>query len=154
MIQLMPPLEILRATFADAPQLKELAMVSKAHWGYSAEWMARWANWVDVSPAFLEKYEVYKLIEAGQMLGWCALLLNGERAHLEDLWIRPDRIGTGLGRILFEFAVQRARAGGATRLDLEADPNAVGFYEHMGMVTTGQHKTEMDRTIPTMALSL
>lgn len=149
-------MDILRATLADAVELKAVAVASKSHWGYPPDWMARWANWITVSPEFLEKYEVYKLVDAGEILGWCALLFytNHAHAHLEDLWVRPDRIGTGLGRVLFEFAVNRARAGGATRFDLDADPNAVGFYEHMGMIITGQRKAEMDRTIPTMALDL
>ena len=145
---------ILRATPEDIPQLKEVAVAAKAHWGYPAEWMVRWAEWLKLSPAFIEKYEVYKLEEGGQMLGWCALVINGEHAHLEDLWVRPDRIGTGLGRILFECAVARARAGGATRLELEADPHAAGFYQHMGMVITGERKAELDRTIPMMEMAL
>ena len=152
-MQTFPP-EILRATSADAVELKAVAVASKAHWGYPADWMARWANWITLSPDFLEKFEVYKLVEAGEILGWCALLLHEDHAHLEDLWVRPDRIGTGLGRVLFDFAANRARAGGATHLDLDADPNAVSFYQHMGMVITGERKAEMDRTIPTMVLSL
>ena len=147
-------MEILRANTSDTPELKELAVASKAHWGYAAEWMARWTQWIHISPEFLEKYEVYKLVEEGQMLGWCALLITGDRAHLEDLWVRRDRIGTGLGRILFEYAAHRARAGGAIHLDLDADPNAVGFYQHMGMVITGERNAEMDRTIPTMEMDL
>jgi ribosomal protein S18 acetylase RimI-like enzyme len=147
-------MDILRATHADAVELKAVAVAAKAHWGYPAEWMARWTNWITVSPDFLDRFEVYKLVEAGQILGWCALLLPGHHAHLEDLWVRPDRIGTGLGRRLFEYAVTRARASGATHLDLDADPNAVGFYQHMGMVITGQRKAEIDRTIPMMVLVL
>src|SRR5262245_17588021 len=113
------PLQILRATSADSAQLKELAVAAKAHWGYTEEWMARWAQWINISEAFIQKYEVYKLMEGEYPLGWCALLLNDDYAHLEDLWVRPERIGTGLGRILFEYAANRARAGGATRMDLD-----------------------------------
>jgi len=54
--------EIFRATVFDAPQLKKIA-VAKANWGYPAEWMTRWADWINVSPAFIEKYEVYKAVD-------------------------------------------------------------------------------------------
>jgi GNAT superfamily N-acetyltransferase len=111
-VRLLPQFETRRATPSDAPILKEIAVAAKAHWGYPAKWMAEWANWINVSPTFVEKYEVYKAVEAGHILGWCALLIQGEHAHLEDLWVRPDRIGTGLGRILFEYAANRARVEG------------------------------------------
>lgn len=147
-------MDILRATSTDASELKTVARAAKAYWGYPEAWIARWADWLTLPPDFFEAHEVYKLVEGDQILGWCALCVNGARAHLEDLWVRPDRIGTGLGRMLFTFAVQRARVGNATAFDLDADPNAVGFYEHMGMTVTGQVKSEMDRTIPTMAMNL
>jgi GNAT superfamily N-acetyltransferase len=57
--------------------------------------------------------------------------VSGE-VELEHLWVSPEHIGTGIGRALFDHAVRRAAALGATTLSIEADPNAEGFYRRMG----------------------
>ena len=54
---------------------------------------------------------------------------------LEDLYVRDEARGAGLGRALVEAAVERARARGCRRMDLdvnEQNPDALAFYERMG----------------------
>ena len=79
------------------------------------------------------------------------------RAQLDHLWLRPDRIGRGLGRALFEHAVATARQLGAADLFLEAEPNAEPFYRHMGARRTGERIGEIEgqtRVLPLMELDL
>ena len=64
------------------------------------------------------------------IIGFYLLAADGSR--LEHLWIVPDRIGTSIGRQLFNHAIRRAAALGASTMEIEADPNAEGFYMHMG----------------------
>ena len=50
--------------------------------------------------------------------------------HVEMLFVRPDRMGRGLGRQLLLFVVERC---GARSVDVnEQNPQAAGFYRHMG----------------------
>ena len=44
----------------------------------------------------------------------------------------PSAVGRGVGTRLFRRAEERARELGATRMEWEAEPNAVGFYERLG----------------------
>ncbi|HXC76915.1 MAG TPA: GNAT family N-acetyltransferase, partial [Candidatus Acidoferrum sp.] len=54
------------------------------------------------------------------------------------------------GRLMWEEAVQQARDRGATRLTLESDPNAAGFYERMGARRTGSVTApDTGRELPT-----
>ncbi len=56
-------------------------------------------------------------------------------AHLEELYVAPERRGEGLGRALLEAAMQAARDAGATHIDLgtsEDDTAAIGLYESAG----------------------
>lgn len=55
--------------------------------------------------------------------------------HLEALFVDPDQRGNGIGRALIDRAV-------AAHPDLTTDvneqnPEALGFYEHVGFVRTG-----------------
>ncbi len=68
------------------------------------------------------------------------------------MWVEPDAMGNGHGRRLFEHAVAIARSLGATALELDADPNAVGFYERMGMERIGETPSTLipGRALPRM----
>lgn len=56
-------------------------------------------------------------------------------AHLQELYVVPERRGRGVGRALLEATIAYARAAGATNLDLntgETDTAARALYESMG----------------------
>jgi ribosomal protein S18 acetylase RimI-like enzyme len=56
-------------------------------------------------------------------------------AHLEELYVVPQRRGHGLGRALLEEAMEHARERGAARIDLgtsETDVAARALYESAG----------------------
>jgi GNAT superfamily N-acetyltransferase len=57
------------------------------------------------------------------------------RAQIEAVRIREDLRGEGLGRKMFEWAIQRARERNAHLLQLTTDkqrPDAIRFYEKLG----------------------
>jgi N-acetylglutamate synthase-like GNAT family acetyltransferase len=78
-------------------------------------------------------------------------------AILENLFIKPDSIGQGIGKLLFQHAQEQAKQLGVRKLTLESDPNAREFYEHMGMKQIGEKKSmlfETERVLPIMELEL
>jgi hypothetical protein len=90
----------------------------------------------------------------GRVMGFHRVI-PGEPAVLEDLWLEPESIGVGLGRRLWGHAVAVALAFGAAALELDAEPNAVGFYERMGAVTVGSTASVLPgRRLPRMRLVL
>jgi ribosomal protein S18 acetylase RimI-like enzyme len=69
----------------------------------------------------------------------------------------PEFIGLGIGKQLFRHALATARERGYKTLQLEADPNAIGFYEKMGMHKIHEHRSEVDgqpRFLPIMEMEL
>ena len=90
----------------------------------------------------------------GAPVGWAALIPRGEVGWLEDLWVEPAWIGHGLGRALFEHVAAEARRRGARRLEWEAEPNAQGFYEHLGGAYIREsEETEWGRVLQVLASS-
>ncbi len=146
--------KILRAQPADADQLKAIAVAAKAHWGYTPEWMAQWAQLFQIEGEHLIKHEAYKLVHNDAIVGWYVIILRQPTALLDDLWVEPALIGKGLGRLLFEHAQQRAAQLGAQRIEIEAEPYAIGFYEHMGATTVGEIESSMGRKLPIMEIKL
>lgn len=75
------------------------------------------------------------------------------RCELDDLFVEPDAMRQGVGRMLVEDVVARARAAGARAVDVIANQNALGFYERVGFCVTGRAATRF-RDAPRMSLEL
>jgi GNAT superfamily N-acetyltransferase len=140
---------IRRAVAADAAALTALAHAAKRHWRYPEEWIALWRRDLTFTPEFIERHPVHCAVEADVIVGVYALLFAGADCELEHFWVMPARMGAGVGRALFEHAVERCRAIGARRLWINADPNAEGFYERMGARRVGEvPSTPAGRMLP------
>jgi ribosomal protein S18 acetylase RimI-like enzyme len=64
---------------------------------------------------------------------------GGWRALIEGVRIAPGLRSRGLGRILFEWAIERARARGCHMVQLTSDksrPDAIRFYQGLGFVAS------------------
>jgi GNAT superfamily N-acetyltransferase len=90
-----------------------------------------WAKMGDFSPAGLGKKDFYIAVVEGRMVGWAAAIGQGDVWWLDDLWIEHEWIGKGIGSRLFRHAAEEGRRAGAVRMEWEAEPNALGFYEQM-----------------------
>jgi GNAT superfamily N-acetyltransferase len=132
MSDVVPPARIRRAAADEGERLRKIAVAAKGYWGYDEERLRAWGASLDFSPGALEGKELY-VAEVGRVVvGWTSLVSRGEVSWLDDLWIEPASIRTGVGSQLFRHAAERAVALGARRLEWEAEPNALGFYERMG----------------------
>lgn len=131
---------------ADAPELSVLAMRSKACWGYSREFMEACRAELTYDAAYLEKHEVYVLESGAQIIGFYSLeRLPDNELELGALFVEPGDIGKGHGRELVEHALEKARETGASRIVIQGDPNARGFYLAMGATLAGESES---RSIP------
>ena len=70
--------------------------------------------------------------DAGGTIGFAQVAIEGDLAELFKLFVAPTRLRTGAGRALFDWATETARAEGARRMTIEADPEAAPFYRRMG----------------------
>ena len=131
--------EIRRATPGDADSLTRIAFAAKGYWGYPKRWMEQWQETLTITPEFIRRNEVYAAHDEGRPVGFYANIGKGREVELEHLWVSPERIGTGLGRALFDHAVHRSASLGAEVLSIEADPNAEGFYRRMGARRVGEN---------------
>jgi len=142
-------------TEEDFPQLREIAIEAKAHWGYDRARVEEWGTHGDFEPESLRSREVYVAEANSAPVGWASLIPRGEVGWLEDLWIDPPWIGRGVGRLLFEHVAGRARELGARRLEWEAEPNARGFYERMGATYVRESEvTEWGRVLDVLGVEL
>ena len=138
----------------EGARLKEIAIASKGFWGYEPERVREWADRGDFSPARLSELSLFVAEAEGRVIGWASLIPSGKTAWLEDLWIEPDWIAKGVGSRLFRHAAEHARRSGATTMELEAEPNALGFYDKMGARRLRDSTSEWGRTLSVMGVDL
>ncbi len=79
----------------------------------------------------------------GRVVGFATVLGDGPVRELEDLFVDPDAQRHGIGAELVADAVSRARADGATRLEVTGNPHAARFYERVGFERVGEVATEL-----------
>ncbi len=150
-------IQIRRARSDEADVLTEVAHAAKRHWGYPENWIEQWQADLTITPEFIAENEMYVATIDEEVLGCCALAFSEGLAELEHMWIRPRHIGTGVGRVLFQYAKERAAKLGIRVLEISADPNAEGFYERMGARRIGEIKSEIDgqpRVLPRLSVNL
>lgn len=150
-------MQIVRAEPQDSEALTEIAHAAKRHWGYPERWIESWRDILTMRPEFIAGNVSYSATEEGRAIGFYLLTTTSDGLHLDHLWITPPAMGRGIGRALFEHAVEQARRLGHRTLMIEADPNAEGFYRRMGARRVGETITEIEsqrRELPLLLYEL
>jgi ribosomal protein S18 acetylase RimI-like enzyme len=142
----------------EADVLTDLAVRSKAHWGYDAAFMEDALPDLTVTPEAI-RHSLSGVLEVGGQIAGFYLLRPAPRPDhilLSDLFVEPTCIGQGHGRRLWDHAVAAARAHGYAVLTLDAEPRAAGFYEKLGarQVGVAESRVRAGRFLPVMQFSL
>ena len=126
-----------RASPDEAGGLTALTLASKGHWGYDQDFMELARAGLTITPEYLEANECWVAEIDGATVGWFSLVPIPDGLLLDNFFLLPANIGSGVGRLMWVEALRRAEAAGVERMTLEADPNAAGFYERMGAQPIG-----------------
>ena len=150
-------IEIRLARPEDAEALTDLSLRSKASNGYDEAFMSACREELTVTEKSLAEGE-YWVAESGDICG-CACLAadpDGHAGEIHAFFIDPDCQRRGIGRLLWQKVLERAKAQGLERLYLDADPAAVPFYEAMGFTVVGESPSGSipGRSLPYMTLDL
>ena len=122
----------------EASVLTNMALEAKRYWGYPEHWIKHWESDLTISSDFIHDNHVYVAEENGQIQGFYALIVAGDKAELDHMWVKPTLIGTGIGKELFLDAMERAAALKVSAVEISSDPNAAGFYRRMGATEIGE----------------
>ena len=128
----------------EASVLTNMALEAKRYWGYPEHWIKHWESDLTISSDFINDNHVYVAEEDGQIQGFYALIVRGNQAELDHMWVRPALIGTGIGKELFLDAMERAAALKVIAVEISSDPNAAGFYRRMGATEIGEIDASFD----------
>jgi len=147
------------AVAGEAGELSDLAVRSKAYWGYSTAFIDACRDELTYTPDQIDSAEFTFTVaqRAGNPVGFYALQkLPARKLDLKALFVDPDHIGAGIGRALMAHAKHVAARNGATQLVIQSDPHAQAFYEHIGAAYVGEEESDSipGRYLPTLVIRL
>ena len=145
------------ATIEDLDLLNELLYRSKQYWGYDEKFMATFMEHFSVKTNEIPHTVILESKKNSEVLGFhCLLYREDYGPFLENLFVDPAAIGSGLGRMLWKDVCAKAKKEGWASFTLCSDPYAEAFYHHMGAETTGSFNSPCgsNRNVPTMTYTL
>jgi len=157
---------IRKALRAEHQNLTNICLTSKWYWKYPEEYMELWKNELTISAAYIRDNLVYVAEVDGKVIGvlsiheqekdrWMDQVFVQRGFWLDNLFILPEFIGQGVGKLLFQFAQDLCRDRGISSLYLFSDPNARGFYSKAGAKYIKETpSTIKGRTLPLFELEI
>jgi GNAT superfamily N-acetyltransferase len=144
------------AVAAEATLLSELALRSKGHWGYDADFIEACREDLTVTADFIVSHSVFVLEADEQVKGFYGLRGQNREVELVYLFLEPDQIGQGYGKQLWQHAIATAREQNFTSMLIESEPHAEHFYLAMGARRVGERLStvRLDRRLPLLQYSL
>ncbi|MFP9098347.1 GNAT family N-acetyltransferase [Flavobacterium sp. RHBU_24] len=147
-------MKIEKAQKEDSAIFTDITYKGKAFWGYSVEQLEQWKNELTISPEYIEKHETYKLLIGEKIIGYYSFWkVDDKTIKLDDIFLLPEYIGKGYGRILMLDCIDKSKLLFVKRIILDAEPNAEGFYKRFGFETYNSLESSIKgRLLPQMAL--
>ncbi|QOD59404.1 GNAT family N-acetyltransferase [Polaribacter haliotis] len=147
---------LVKATLSDAKQLTEIALKSKAIWGYSNELIESWREDLTVTSTIISKEIIYKFMVDTKIAGFYFLNKPKENSiELEMLFVLPNFVNRGIGKQLLTHSFEKAKSLDSKKMILLADPNAVPFYKSQGFYKINKIESSIaGRFLPVMQKDL
>ena len=149
-------MNVKKANRIDANEITELTMRSKNFWDYGKNQMEEWRDELTITPKYIDENQVFKIIKNDRLIGFYAYQsINSKLVKLNYLFVEPEFIGKGYGKILMKDFLKRIENNKYERVTLDADPNAERFYRSFGFDIIGKLKSSIkDRFLPIMELKI
>ena len=147
---------IRKAKLQEAEILTNLALVSKAHWGYTLEQLAEWKEELTLSKHYIIDNKVLVLEKNHLILGFYAYIRKTPKTvDLDFLFVDPQHIRKGFGKLLITHFIEEMKRQNFEVVTVDSDPNAEKFYRHFGFETISKKPSSIkDRFLPVMKMKV
>jgi ribosomal protein S18 acetylase RimI-like enzyme len=143
-------------TPADLPAARDVyRRASLSNAGDRGELLAH-PEYLVLGPEGLAGGRTHVAEEDGAVVGFATWAETGivGTSELEDLFVDPGYMRRGVAAALVSRIAEVVRARGAERLEVTANPHALGFYRAVGFTCCGIIQTELRSAAPRMVLML
>ncbi|MDR0270417.1 GNAT family N-acetyltransferase [Paenibacillus sp.] len=145
-------MNIRKAKIDEAGYLSDLSLRSKAHWGYSDDFLEACREDLTVSPEYISSSLVFVIEDGGTIKGFLGLERKNDTCLLNNLFIDPEGIGKGYGKALWQHMLKVVKGLNVRSVQIHSDPHAENFYLAMGAKWIGEVESTIfeGRKLPLM----
>lgn len=141
------------ATIKDIQLLNKVSIASKKYWKYPDEWLEKWCDELTLKFDDFKKNVIIVIEISNIIIGFCSISENSEQYEIEHLWILPEFIGKGYGKLPLDQSLHQVIKKEKDIIVI-ADPNAESFYKKQGFITFSKVKSfPKNRFLPIMKKS-
>ncbi len=136
----MMPIKIRQPLPNEAAKMTNVILRSKQANGYGEAFMALCVEELSVTPERLKQRQYWVADEAGEVCGVTCLVTDKQTGsgEIHSFFVDPNHQRKGIGRLLWNTILARAKQQNLTRLHLDSDPAAVEFYQTLGFKIIGE----------------
>ncbi|MGI8316251.1 GNAT family N-acetyltransferase [Halobacillus mangrovi] len=133
--------------------LSEIAIQSKAYWGYDDWFLNTCKSDLTLTAHYIKQNPTYVIESDNKIHGFYSILLVKHR--LDHFFISPEAIGQGYGRRLWQHMVELCKIWNLSSLTIESDPHAEDFYYKMGTNRIGETESSVfpSRSLPLLEVT-
>lgn len=136
-------------------EMTELCVRAKLYWGYDPLFVDDCRRDLRLLESELTTTGIQVATEANWIVGVVQYSVDRAGiAYLEKLCVEPKHVGKSIGSTLFQWAILDARSSGASRLVIQSDEAAAGFFQKMGALVLGQSPPDSPLGRPSLSLDL
>jgi GNAT superfamily N-acetyltransferase len=122
---------------ADLPAASDVYRSASLSNGGDRDNLLAHPEYLVLGPEGLAEGRTYVAEEGGSLVGFATWIEAGGVFELEDLFVDPGWRRRGIAAALVDRIAEVLRARGVQRLEVTANPHAMGFYRAAGFVDCG-----------------
>jgi GNAT superfamily N-acetyltransferase len=139
MTHLVGKSRIIPARESSLVKVNRLIARSKAYWAWPDGYLDRALPLLEITTTYLRGNRCFEIVsDSGHLLAFVSVVQIDVRVVIDNLWVTPEHIGQGIGRMACDHVFRLARECGWPRLWVLPDPPAEGFYRAVGFSDTGE----------------
>lgn len=149
-------LNIRSAKVAEYEILTNIAIESESYWNYDSEHIEKFKTEYKVTEEFISNNLTFIIENDETLIGFYGLVIENNETSLEYLYIVPEYINKGYGKLLWNHMVAYCKRNSISEFSMVTSPQSKEFYTKMGAVQVGEIESlvKKGRKIPLLTYKL
>lgn len=118
--------------------LTNIAIESESFWDYGSDHIEKFKSVYKVTEEFISNNSTFVIEKDGNIVGFYGFIIENNVPSLEYLYIEPQYINKGYGKLLWNHMVENCNKNSIKGFSIVTSSQTKEFYTKMGAVQVGE----------------
>ncbi|MCJ7691722.1 MAG: GNAT family N-acetyltransferase [Clostridiaceae bacterium] len=118
--------------------LTNIAIESESFWEYDSDHIEKFKAVYKVTEEFISSNSTFVIEKDGNIVGFYGFIIENNEPSLEYLYIKPQYINKGYGKLLWKHMVANCKNNNIREFSVVTSLQTREFYTKMGAVQVGE----------------